>query len=87
MTRHDALHLDESLNADDVSRAWLVFSSAAESALADAYCFSGGPAPCQGLVLGRGLARFRRVRLGVVRFGRFVVMLLIFMMLLCLLVS
>ena len=28
------------------------------------YCFSGGPAPCQGLVLGRGLARFRRVRLG-----------------------
>ena len=25
--------------------------------------FSGGPAPCQGLVLGRGMARFRRVRL------------------------
>ena len=44
--------------------AWFVWSRAAETALADASCFSGGPAPCQGLVLGRGLARFRRVRLG-----------------------
>ena len=39
-------------------------SRAAETALADASCFSGGPAPSQGLVLGRGFARFRHVRLG-----------------------
>ena len=45
-------------------RFGLVWSRAAEASLADAYCFSGGPAPCHGLVLGRGLARFRRVRLG-----------------------
>ena len=44
MSRHDALHLDESLSADDdVSGAWLVWSSAAEAALADAFRFSGGP--------------------------------------------
>ena len=52
------------MNAGDVSRAWLVWSSAAEIALADAYRFSGGPAPHQGLVLGRRTARFRLVRLG-----------------------
>ena len=63
MSRQDALLLDESLDAGDVSRAWLVWSSAAETALADAYRFSGGPAPSQGLVLGRGMARFRLVRL------------------------
>ena len=38
--------------------------SSAESALADAYCFSGGPVPDRGLVLGRGTARLRVVRLG-----------------------
>ena len=48
----------------DVSLVWLVWSRAAEAALADADCFSGGPAPYQGLVLGRGVARFRHVRLG-----------------------
>ena len=48
----------------DVSQAWLVWSRAAETALADAYCFSGGPAPSHGLVLGREVARFRLVRLG-----------------------
>ena len=48
----------------NVSEAWLVWSRAAESALVDAYCFAGGPAPCHGLVRGRGVARFRRVRLG-----------------------
>ena len=31
----------------------------AETALADAYRFSGGPAPGRGLVLGRGKASFR----------------------------
>ena len=65
MSRQDALLLSASLDICDVSRAWLVWSRAAETALADAYWFSGGDAPCQGLVLGRGLARFRHVRLGV----------------------
>ena len=64
MSRQDALQLDESLDAGDVSRAWLVWSGAVEAALADAYCFSGGPLPCRGLVLGRGSASFRVVRLG-----------------------
>ena len=58
------LLLNESLEAGDVSEAWLVWSRAAESALVDAYSFSGGPDPCHGLVLGRGVARFRHVRLG-----------------------
>ena len=45
MSRQDALLLDEALGADDVSGAWLVWSRAAEAALADAYRFSGGPLP------------------------------------------
>ena len=44
--------------------AWAVWSKAAESALADAYRFSGGPLPPRGLVLGRGTALFRWVQLG-----------------------
>ena len=64
MSRQDALLLSESLDIGDVSQTWLVWSRAAETALADAYCFSGGPAPCHGLVLGRDMTRFRRVRLG-----------------------
>ena len=32
--------------------------------MADAYCFSGGPVQRRGLVLGRGAARLRVVRLG-----------------------
>ena len=60
----DDFQLDEFLNAGDVSRAWLVLSGAAEAALVDAYQFSGGPLPCRGLVLGRGSASFRVVRLG-----------------------
>ena len=43
---------------------WAVWSSAAESALADAYCFAGGPVPERRRVLGRGVARFRVVCLG-----------------------
>ena len=61
MARLDALSLDESLDAGDVSRAWLVWSSAAETALADAYRFAGGPVPERGLVMGRGTARMRTV--------------------------
>ena len=64
MSQQDSTLLSESLDVGDVSRAWSVWSRAAETALADAYCFSGGPAPCHGLVLGRGMARFRRVRVG-----------------------
>ena len=36
MSRLDALQLDDSLDAGDVSRAWLVWSGAVEAALADA---------------------------------------------------
>ena len=64
MSRHDALLLDESLDAGDVSRAWLVWSGAAEAALADAHRFSGGTLLSRGLVLGRGSALFRVSRLG-----------------------
>ena len=64
MSQQDALLLNESLDDGDVSLVWLVWSRAAEAALADAYCFSGGPALCQGLVLGRGVARFRHARHG-----------------------
>ena len=64
MSRRDALLLDESLGLDDVSMAWTVWSRAAETALADAYQFSGGPLPSKGLVLGRGTALFRLVQLG-----------------------
>ena len=64
VSRQDALLLDESLDAGDVSHAWLVWSRAAEAAHADAYRFCGGPLPCRGLVLGRGSALFRVVRLG-----------------------
>ena len=53
MARLDALSLDESLHAGDVSRAWLMWSSAAETALADAYLFAGGPVPERGPIMGR----------------------------------
>ena len=65
MSRQDALLLDESLDADDVSKAWLVWSGAAEAALADALSvLVVGPFLPVGLVLGRGSALFRVVRLG-----------------------
>ena len=64
MTRDDALNLDEALRNEDVSRAWDVWSSAAEAALADAYQFAGGPVPERGLVLGGGSSLVRTVRFG-----------------------
>ena len=64
MSHRDALLLDASLAAGDVSRAWAVWSGAVESALAYAYRFSGGPLPSRGLVFGRGRASFRVVKLG-----------------------
>ena len=62
MSREDAL--DEALLHGDVSSAWMVWSSAAEKALADAFQFAGGPVPARSLVLGRGMVRMRTVRLG-----------------------
>ena len=59
-----------------------VRSHAAESALVDAYSFSGGPRPCHGFVLAVVLLVFGGFVLVVVEFVRFVVMLLMFMMLL-----
>ena len=64
MSRRDVLLLDDSLAAGNVSRAWAAWSGAAESALADAYRFSGGPLPSRGLVLVGGSASFRVVKLG-----------------------
>ena len=64
MSRAACDGLTSSLLDGDVSSAWAVWSSAAETALADAYCFSGGPFPGRGIALGRGAARFRVVRLG-----------------------
>ena len=43
MAPHDALLLDESLRAGDVLLAWMVWFGAAETALADACQFPGGP--------------------------------------------
>ena len=64
MSLQDAQCLSESLDADDVSSAWLVWSRAAEAALADSCRFSGGLIPNRSLVLRRGCASFRVVRLG-----------------------
>ena len=64
MSRDDALSLDGASDSGDVSLAWMVWSSAVEAALADAYRFAGGPVPDSRLVLGRGLFRSRPVRLG-----------------------
>ena len=60
----DALNLDGSLADGDVSLAWMIWSSAVEAALADAYRFAGGPVPDNDLVLGRGVFRSCSVRLG-----------------------
>ena len=46
------------------SHAWLLWSGAADVALADAFRFSGGLVPTWGLVLGRGSAVLRVVWLG-----------------------
>ena len=64
MSRQDAILLNEFLDAGEVSLAWLVWSRAAEAALADAFRFSGGPLPSRDLVLGRSSALLRVVRLG-----------------------
>ena len=82
MSRQDALLLDESLNAGDDSRAWLVWSCAAETALADAYQFSGGQVPIGVWFLGEVRLFSSWFGLVGIRSGRCEVMLLMFMMLL-----
>ena len=64
MNRDDALGFDGVLEVGDVSRAWSIWSSAAEAALVDAYQFAGGPVPDRGLVFGRGSFVARTVRMG-----------------------
>ena len=64
MSGQDASLLDQSLDRSNVSLAWSVWSRAAESALVDAFRFSGGPIPSRGLILGRGTALLRSVQLG-----------------------
>ena len=55
MSWNDAFSLDGASDCGDVSLAWMIWSSAIEAALADAYRFAGGPVPDRGLVLGRGV--------------------------------
>ena len=45
MSREDAFNLDEALLNGDVSGAWMVWSTAAEKALADSFQLAGGPVP------------------------------------------
>ena len=51
------------MRVGDVSQAWLIWSGASEAELADVHRFAGGLVPVGGLVVGRGTARFRDVRL------------------------
>ena len=81
MSRHDALQLDEVLGGDDVSRAWLVWSGAAETALVDAYQFSGRSCTMQRLGSWAGDCFVQGCQAWWTRFGRLAVMLLMLMML------
>ena len=70
MSRQEALQLDESLDTDDISRAWLVWSGAAEAALAGAYRFSGvSPFLVRVWFLAGGVLRFGSSDLVVTGFG------------------
>ena len=77
----DALLLRDCLMRGDVTAAWLVWSAAAEEALADAFRLAGGSVPDKGLVLGRGCVRGRAVTLGGPRIRRLGVMLVMLWML------
>ena len=44
MAQADASRLDGAFQEGSISAAWVLWSTAAEAALADAYCFAGGPA-------------------------------------------
>ena len=82
MSCQDALMLDASLASGDVSQAWAVWSSSVETALADAYRFSGGPLPSRGLVLGRVVLLLGLLSWVVIGFVKLVAMPLTLMMLL-----
>ena len=45
MAALDARRLDDALRREDVSVAWMVWSGAAETAPADAFCFAAGLVP------------------------------------------
>ena len=53
----DVHKINDALSSGDVSGAWVAWSTAAESALVDAFCLAGGPVPERGFCLGRGYAR------------------------------
>ena len=80
MSRQDAIQLDESLRDGDVSRAWLVWSGAAEAALAEACRFAWSPIPALFLVVAVPCSGL--LGLEGIKFGRLVVKLLMLMMLL-----
>ena len=65
----DVLKTCDDLSSGDVSGAWVAWSTAAESALVDAFCLAGGPVPERGFCLGRGFVwvdrRCVRLRPGV----------------------
>ena len=61
MTRDDTLGFDGPLGDGNVSRAWSIWSSAAEAALVHAYQFAGGPVPDG---FGLGSRFFCAVKLG-----------------------
>ena len=82
MSCQDALLLDASLAAGDVSQAWAVWSGAVESALVDAYQFSGGLLPSRVWFWVEVVLLLGLLSLVVIRFVKLVVMLLMLLMLL-----
>ena len=78
----DAMRLDESLEAGGVSRAWPVWSGAAEAVLADAYRFIGVLFPAEVWFLGGRVLCLGLSVLVVIRCGRLVAMCLMRMMML-----
>ena len=77
-----ALLSDDSLDAGDVSRAWLVWSGAVEAALADAYRFSVVLFLVEAWFLVEAVLLFGLLGLVVTKCGRLVALLLTLMMLL-----
>ena len=82
MSRPDALLLDESLRADDVSGAWLVWSSAAEAALLMLFASVVVPFLLKVWFLAGVALCFALYGLAVIEFGRLGLMLLMLLMLL-----
>ena len=70
MSLKNAQCLSESLNADDVSSAWLFWSRAAEAPLDDACRFCGGLSQAGALFLGVVVLCFELCGLVVIKCGR-----------------